>query len=385
MIGPQVITTRNITIDSGGIYSVSFINQYGCIQTDSLFVKEIPYENINIIQDGILCRQGDIVVLSVDNYSIEHRWSTGQTSDSIIVSEAGMYYVDVINEFGCVTSDTVFLEYDIVDDFEIVQIGDFCIDDSVSLFLDNTYEEYVWSTGETSDTITIDTAGTYYVTVTNANGCTLTKEITVEVPDYLEILVTGDDFPAICSFEQLMEYLEIINPNTNTDALISDIYLKSGISFSIDSISLPVEIAAQSSLSEKIIFSPVAEGDYYDTLVVVIDFPCPSIIEFPLSGIGKPVESKIWLGDTLAHPQYDFCIPVYGYLDCDFKDGAYVNYELEFSLDYRIYRDIYVREGEIIDEWTEGYMEHYVVRDSNVYMDSETRIINYIPKRQQDW
>ncbi|MBK7108360.1 MAG: gliding motility-associated C-terminal domain-containing protein [Bacteroidetes bacterium] len=50
------------------------------------------------------------------------------------------------------------------------------------------YVSYLWSTGETGSTITIDSAGIYFVTVTDANGCTGTSDpISVIINTYPEI------------------------------------------------------------------------------------------------------------------------------------------------------------------------------------------------------
>lgn len=47
------------------------------------------------------------------------------------------------------------------------------------------YDEYLWSTGETTQTITVTTAGEFSATVTNANGCDAT--------DYIETIITKAD------------------------------------------------------------------------------------------------------------------------------------------------------------------------------------------------
>jgi gliding motility-associated-like protein len=52
---------------------------------------------------------------------------------------------------------------------------------------------YVWNTGDTSDVIDNLGAGTYVVTVTDANGCTATNSITFVAPSDLVISVTSTD------------------------------------------------------------------------------------------------------------------------------------------------------------------------------------------------
>ena len=75
--------------------------------------------------------------------------------------------------------------------FELPQLdqGDetfFCIDsNSPPVFIDSgiignpSDFSFLWSSGQTSDEIEISQGGTYTVTVTNANGCTQTKSITI--------------------------------------------------------------------------------------------------------------------------------------------------------------------------------------------------------------
>lgn len=54
-----------------------------------------------------------------------------------------------------------------------------CAGDSIEIYSGNTDvgATYLWSTGETTDTITIDNIGTYFVTVTNLNGCSNTDSV----------------------------------------------------------------------------------------------------------------------------------------------------------------------------------------------------------------
>ncbi len=55
----------------------------------------------------------------------------------------------------------------------------YCVGGSTSLSTNNTYQSYIWSTGDTTQTITNVTQGIYTVTVTSVSGCTATASATV--------------------------------------------------------------------------------------------------------------------------------------------------------------------------------------------------------------
>lgn len=54
-----------------------------------------------------------------------------------------------------------------------------CTDFSIDLIVDARFSSYLWSTGETSNAITVTLPGNYSVKVTNTNGCIATKNYTV--------------------------------------------------------------------------------------------------------------------------------------------------------------------------------------------------------------
>ena len=78
---------------------------------------------------------------------------------------------------------------DVVTSFEIQVIhitvpifdyASFCSGDTVTLDIGANYDTYLWSTGEVTQTIAVNVAGIYTVTLTDANGCTGTFEVEVE-------------------------------------------------------------------------------------------------------------------------------------------------------------------------------------------------------------
>lgn len=112
----------------------------------------------------------------------EYLWSTGATTDYLIVTTAGTYTVTVKNFAQTCTS---------VAGVTISQIGSplavnitgsskFCTGSNTVLTANAVgATEYCWSTGAKTPALSVMTAGTYTVTVTNSNGCTGTasKEV----------------------------------------------------------------------------------------------------------------------------------------------------------------------------------------------------------------
>jgi gliding motility-associated-like protein len=55
----------------------------------------------------------------------------------------------------------------------------YCDGETVEVVADGGYQSYLWSTGETTQSIFVSTAGTYTVTVTDASTCQVAKEVVV--------------------------------------------------------------------------------------------------------------------------------------------------------------------------------------------------------------
>ena len=66
-----------------------------------------------------------------------------------------------------------------------------CPGQSASLSANTSYSSYAWSTGGTTQSISVSTAATYTLTVTDANGCTNTSSISVSNPGNITASVTS--------------------------------------------------------------------------------------------------------------------------------------------------------------------------------------------------
>lgn len=127
----------------------------------------------SITADGPLtfCQGGSVTLTA--NTGSSYMWSNGATTQSITVSNAGTYTVDVTNSYRCTaTSSPVTVTVNTLPSPTVAASGptSFCTGDSVVL-TSSAATGYAWSNGATAQSITVTSSGNYSVTVTDANGC----------------------------------------------------------------------------------------------------------------------------------------------------------------------------------------------------------------------
>jgi RHS repeat-associated protein len=120
--------------------------------------------------------QGDSVVLDAPLGYAAYHWSNGATSSSIVAHSTDDYTVAVTDVNGCsspLSNPVSVLVNPLPNQPMIMAQGNtsFCQGDSVQLDAPAGYATYLWSTGETTASISVSTAGSYTVEVTDLNGC----------------------------------------------------------------------------------------------------------------------------------------------------------------------------------------------------------------------
>jgi len=104
-------------------------------------------------------------------------WSNGETTQTITATQAGQYTVTVTNNDGCSdVSDPVTVTVNPTPNSGVTVGGatTFCSGGSVTLTSQASSGSYLWSNGETTQSITVNQTGNYSVTVTE-NGCSATS------------------------------------------------------------------------------------------------------------------------------------------------------------------------------------------------------------------
>ncbi len=174
-------TTRSIEVSTAGNYTVRVTNANGCSATSpatAVTVNSLPTAAITATGATTFCQGGKVTLTASEGSS--YLWSNGATTRSIEVSTAGNYTVRVTNANGCsATSPATAVTVNSLPTAAITASGltTFCQGGKVTLTASEG-SSYLWSTGATTRSIEVSTAGNYTVTVTNANGCSATSTAT---------------------------------------------------------------------------------------------------------------------------------------------------------------------------------------------------------------
>ncbi|MCR6637541.1 MAG: hypothetical protein NVV82_00685 [Sporocytophaga sp.] len=101
-------------------------------------------------------------------------WSTGQQTPEITVAEPGYYKLTVLDSYGCVRSDSLLLEEEIVPAKPFAMTSGktkICEGDSVILYAPAGYSYYKWNNGSTERSFVVKESGVFSVAVSHGDIC----------------------------------------------------------------------------------------------------------------------------------------------------------------------------------------------------------------------
>lgn len=194
--GPEV---RMVPVQDFSL-QLEAISPQGCKARDTLLVFIKSARPVNLGQDQSFCI-GDSLVLHAGNGYQSYEWNTGQTGASLTVFQPGNYSVVAMEPNGCKAFDTLTIpslfplpSIDLGTDFNL------CMGSS-RILNPGSHSNYEWQDLSTSPTFTVQTPGTYWVTVTNNNNCRTTDTITLQTiyPLPANFLPVPD---SICQYEK---------------------------------------------------------------------------------------------------------------------------------------------------------------------------------------
>lgn len=195
-------TTQSITVSTSGTYNV-LVATAGCSATSApvlVTVNALPTPIVTT--NNVAICQGSSATLT-SSPAANYAWSNGSSAASINVTSAGNYSVTVTDANGCTaTSTPLAIAVSANPSVSIAAAGPttFCQGQSVVLNTNTNGSSYVWSNGAQTPSITANTSGLYFVTVTNAAGCSsVSNEITVNAQSAFTPTISAVSPTTVCA------------------------------------------------------------------------------------------------------------------------------------------------------------------------------------------
>lgn len=151
--------------DTVSLAQTNLIEQY-------LKFKFFPPVNLgpDLIDNYTLCA----TTLHTQGGYISHTWSTGASTDSLVVNNSGTYWVEVIDRMGLVSRDSIIINFNHPLPFSL-EDSTICLGENLTWNsgLGAAGYNLLWSNSTTDSILNISTAGNYYYSVTDTNGCSI--------------------------------------------------------------------------------------------------------------------------------------------------------------------------------------------------------------------
>jgi PKD repeat protein len=173
-------TTQSISVSQAGVYSLTVTDQNGCMASGTASAILINSPALTVSSDTTVCVGSPLTITAIGFGSI--LWSTGDTVPFLNISPVidTNYFVSLTNANGCISTDTVQINVSSTFQLNIPDVN-FCQGQGATLDAGIANADYLWSTGDTTQTIYVTTPGTFNVSVILSGGCSANASANVNL------------------------------------------------------------------------------------------------------------------------------------------------------------------------------------------------------------
>lgn len=179
-------TSHSINVYSQATYSVSVTDCSGNISIDSIkvIIQNSPTFNFGA-NDTIICNNSGFILDPgfASSSGLTFHWQDNLSTQTHSVTSNGQYYLDVTDNIGCKSSDTINIQID--NSLNSVSLGPdiaLCAGNLITLTSGATQPlTYVWNNSSINDSLLVNSTGQYSVVVTNTNSCSTSDTINITI------------------------------------------------------------------------------------------------------------------------------------------------------------------------------------------------------------
>jgi hypothetical protein len=171
-------TSRSIQVQTSGTYTVAVTDQNGCTspRSPALAVVVNPLPATPVISPSrstTFCADQQVTLTATEDQL--YQWTSGQTTRAITINQSGTYALRTRNSFNCLSAQSVAVQV-LVNPLPptptVTANGrtTFCDGGTVTLLANSSLKPF-WTTGDSTQAITVRQSGNYTARVRDANGC----------------------------------------------------------------------------------------------------------------------------------------------------------------------------------------------------------------------
>ena len=200
VIGQPMEPVTDVQVAVNAIYTFTWTETFNdCSDTDTVVIEILPELNGRISGPDSIC-DGQSGLLEVVGEFDTFTWDNGDTTSFLEITEPGNYCVDVTKDGLCTQRICKLVRDAIVMNPEIMGNTRICEGEKTMLQVIPTFDTYSWNTGDSTFFITVDSPGTYCITVTDFKGCRATDCVVVISDDAREAFISD----TLCFGESLL-------------------------------------------------------------------------------------------------------------------------------------------------------------------------------------
>ncbi len=234
----NVSTSRLFSTTSAGAYYVRYRDVSSCDFTSNVLnvaINPLPVTPTISNEKSTTFCQGDNTSLRASADNIQYNWSDGQKNKVVSVGNSGSYFLTVTDQNGCASaqSNTIVVTAHPVPAKPVISTNGpttFCADRNVTLTAPQSLA-YLWTSGQTSQTLSLSQSGDFAVRTSNQFGCTSVQSdvVTLRVNPLPKVpSVTASGATTFCDGNRVT-----LNASSSNDVVWSSGQTEKGITVAI--------------------------------------------------------------------------------------------------------------------------------------------------------